>query len=180
MFSLFPEEEYPSAYAIDYEKMAVKGIRGVIFDIDNTLVPHGAPADGRSIELFRRLRGIGMATCLLSNNVDSRVRPFAEDVGSDFVCSAAKPLPGKYREAMERIGTDGEHTLYVGDQIFTDILGANLAGIRHTALVSKINRHEEIQIIFKRIPEKPILLFFRLKQKILGRKEEKGKQDKKD
>ena len=170
MFSLYPEEEYASAYDIDYERMAVSGIRGVLFDIDNTLVEHGAPADPRAIVLFRRLHELGLATCLLSNNVKPRVLPFARAVQSDFVCDAAKPLPGKYREAMRRMGTDEDSTLFVGDQIFTDILGANLAGIRHTALVGRIGRHEEIQIILKRIPEKPVVFSFRIRKKWRSRR----------
>ena len=63
----YPKERVESAYEIPYEKLYKRGIRGVIFDIDNTLVPHGAPADERALSLFARFHRIGLKTCLLSN-----------------------------------------------------------------------------------------------------------------
>ena len=78
----YPDHEVESAYGIEYSGLYAKGSRGVIFDIDNTLVPHGAPADGRARELFRKLRESGFGTVLLSNNKELRVKPFADDVSS--------------------------------------------------------------------------------------------------
>lgn len=69
----YPREWLNSTYEIPWEQWQKKGIRGVIFDIDNTLVEHGAPADKRAVELFERLRGLGIKTCLLSNNKEPRV-----------------------------------------------------------------------------------------------------------
>ena len=67
MFGTFyPGNYVDSAYEIPYEKLYERGYRGIIFDVDNTLVPHGAPADARAIELFERLRAIGFSTCILS------------------------------------------------------------------------------------------------------------------
>ena len=73
----YPKKMMDSAYEIPYETMLERGIRGVIFDIDNTLVPHGAPADERALDLFRRFHQMGMKTCLLSNNKEPRVAAFA-------------------------------------------------------------------------------------------------------
>ena len=67
--------------------------------------------------------------------------------------------------------TDGENTLFVGDQIFTDVMGGNLAGIR-TILVKPIHPKEEIQIVLKRIPEKLILFFYKITRKVFGEKYE--------
>ena len=64
----FPDEYMASTYVISFEKLFEEGYRGVIFDIDNTLVPHGAPADERAKKLFARLEKIGFQSCLLSNN----------------------------------------------------------------------------------------------------------------
>ena len=61
---------------------------------------------------------------------------------------------------MERLGTDKKNTLFVGDQIFTDIIGANLTGIR-SILVAPIDPHEEIQIVFKRFIEKPVIACYK-------------------
>lgn len=76
----FPDEYLESAYAVNYEKLYQEGVRGLLFDIDNTLVPHGAPADERAIALFERLRRIGFGYCLLSNNQIDRVAPFADEI----------------------------------------------------------------------------------------------------
>ena len=82
--NLYPGRMVSSVYEMDWEKLALT-YRGVIFDIDNTLVPHGAPADDRAKELFSRLHGLGMKTALVSNNGEERVRPFAEEVESIYL-----------------------------------------------------------------------------------------------
>ncbi len=156
---LYPGEYLDSTYTIDFDQLYADGYRGIIFDIDNTLVPHGAPADSRAIALFSHLHELGFVCMLLSNNKEPRVEPFAKAVGAKFICKAGKPKPSGYRHAMDVMGTDASNTLCIGDQIFTDIIGANLAGIR-TILVHPINPKEEIQIVLKRILEKPILFFY--------------------
>ena len=88
--AFYPDEWLDSAYDIPYEQFYQKGMRGIIFDIDNTLVPHGAPADERAVQLFERLRAIGFHTCLLSNNKEARVAPFAGQVGSDYIYKGQK------------------------------------------------------------------------------------------
>ena len=166
MNPFFPEEEYPDTYAIPYEKLYEMGIRGIIFDIDNTLVPPDAPADTRSRELFRRLRAIGLKTCLVSNNKGPRIRPFAEALRTPYVAKALKPRRFGYRKAMEIMGTKPEETISIGDQIFTDIWGARRMGI-HAVLVAPMEPKEEPQILLKRLFEKPVLMAWR-KRKTLA------------
>ena len=104
MFNAFyPREYVDSAYDIPYEEFYGRGIRGVIFDIDNTLVPHGAPADTRAVALFERLRGMGMETCLMSNNKEPRVTSFAAQVASRYLFKAGKPRIKGYKRAMELV-----------------------------------------------------------------------------
>ena len=160
----YPREWLNSTYEIPWEQWQKKGIRGVIFDIDNTLVEHGAPADKRAVELFERLRGLGIKTCLLSNNKEPRVASFAAAVHSPYIYKAGKPKPVNYRRAMQEMGTDATNTIFVGDQIFTDVYGANLAGIR-TILVKPIHPKEEIQIVLKRYLEKIVLHFYQKNRK---------------
>ncbi len=152
----FPDEYYESTYVIDFEQYYKDGYRGVIFDIDNTLVPHGAPADERSIAFFERLRKMGFDSVLLSNNKEPRVAMFNEPIGTHMIWKAGKPLPDKYCKAMELMNTDTENTLFVGDQLFTDILGAKNAGIK-ALLVKPMNPKEEIQIVLKRRLEAIVL-----------------------
>lgn len=152
----YPTDYFTSTYAIDFEKLYKMGYRAVIFDVDNTLVEHDAPADDRAKELISRLKDIGYQICFLSNNGEERVKMFNDEVNCQYIYKAGKPLPKGYNSAMELMGVAKEETLFVGDQIFTDIWGANNAGIR-SILVQPIAKHEEIQIVLKRIPEKWIL-----------------------
>ena len=164
-FLLYPEEYVDSTYRIDFDKLYKQGYRGIIFDIDNTLVPHGAPADERAISLFMHLKELGFHCMLLSNNKEPRVKMFNDAIRVQYIYKAGKPRPSAYRRAMVELGTDRSDTIFVGDQIFTDICGANLAGIR-TILVKPIHPKEEIQIVLKRYLEKIVLLCYRIHRKI--------------
>ena len=160
MFQRFyPHHEVDSAYVIDYDTLHKKGFRGIIFDIDNTLVPHGAPADERAKKLFAHLKETGYALMLLSNNKEPRVKSFNDEVGADYIYRAGKPGKAGYIKAMEKMGTNPANTLFVGDQLFTDIWGAKKAGIT-TYLVKPIHPKEEIQIVLKRYLEKIVLFFY--------------------
>ena len=161
MFKTFyPGEYLDSTYLINFEKLYIDGYRGLIFDIDNTLVEHGVAADQRAIDLFVKLRKIGFHTCLISNNQEPRVKPFADKVKTMFVSNAHKPSTINYIKAMRLMSTDKKNTIFIGDQLFTDVWGANRAGIR-TILVRPINKKEEIQIVFKRYLEKIVLYFYK-------------------
>ena len=152
----YPDNYIESTYQIDFAKLKEQGIKGVIFDIDNTLVPHGAPADERSVALFKRLKDIGYDTVLLSNNKEARVAMFNKPIGTKTIWKAQKPLPDNYKKAMEIMHTDTSNTLFVGNQLFTDVLGAKNAGIR-AILVKPMNPKEEIQIVLKRKLEAIVL-----------------------
>ena len=78
MSKLYPWAEAVSAYQIDYQKEYNNGVRGVLFDVDNTLVRHGAPATKQAKELFEHLHSIGLKTCIISNNKEPRVSPVCE------------------------------------------------------------------------------------------------------
>lgn len=125
MFKMFfPDEYLESTYRINFEELYRKGYRGIIFDIDNTLVPHGAPSDQKSEKLFENLKQIGFQCCLLSNNQYQRVSSFNEKIQVHFIENAHKPSRKNYLKAMELMGTSLENTLFVGDQLFTDVYGA--------------------------------------------------------
>ncbi len=156
----YPDRDAVTAYDIDYEKLYQQGYRGVIFDVDNTLVPHGAPADERALALFERLRQTGFQTVLLSNNKEPRVKSFSEQVGSLYIFKAGKPGTAGYERAMNLMNTDKDSTLFVGDQLFTDVWGAKRAGIL-SYLVNPIHPKEEIQIVLKRQLERVVLYFYR-------------------
>ncbi|WP_349670271.1 YqeG family HAD IIIA-type phosphatase [Lacrimispora sp.] len=162
----YPDEDVNSTYEIPFEDFYKKGIRGIIFDIDNTLVPHGAPADNRAKKMFVRLHELGMETCLLSNNKEPRVSAFAKDAGSlNFIFKGRKPGVEGYQRAMKLMGTNSSNTIFVGDQLFTDVFGAKRAGI-YSILVSRIHPKEEIQIRIKRALEFVVLYYYRKNKKM--------------
>ena len=162
----FPDSTVDSTYDINYEKLYKEGYRGILFDIDNTLVEHGKEATEQAKELFRKLKCIGFQCCLISNNKKNRVRTFNEEIGV-------------YYYAMELMNTDKETTVFVGDQLFTDIFGAKRIGLRNF-LVKPIDEHEEIQIVLKRKLEKIVLKEYRAKKREENKKKkwEKKKQKK--
>lgn len=161
MFDRFyPDRYVASTYVIDFEKLYSEGVRGLIFDIDNTLVPHGAPADERAEELFARLKRIGFNCCLISNNQEPRVKMFNKNIQVDYVYNAHKPSTKNYVKAMEIMGTGTADTVFIGDQLFTDVWGAKRAGIP-SILVKSIHPKEEIQIVLKRYLEKIVLHFYK-------------------
>ena len=164
MFEIFyPDHMITSAYSIPYEKLYERGIRALIFDIDNTLTEHGKPATERTIELMDRLKKIGFRICLLSNNKEARVKMFNEKIQVDYIYKAGKPKCSGYEQAMKKMGTTKKNTVFIGDQLFTDVWGAKRTGIE-TYLVEPIDKQEEIQIVLKRYLEKPILYCYKKNQ----------------
>lgn len=172
MLELFyPKEMRKSAYAVEYEELYEKGYRGIIFDIDNTLVGHGAPADEKAVLLIRRLKSIGYRLCFVSNNKEPRVKSFCGVLGVPYVFQAGKPKQDGYQKAVETMGLSKEQVFAVGDQIFTDTWGANRAGI-YSVLVGQLGKKEEIQIVLKRKLEYFVIKSYQKKQ--LKKAKEKG------
>ena len=118
----------------------------------------------RAKKLFKRLDAMGMQYCFTSNNKEPRVKAFCEAVGGKYyVYKANKPSIKGYETAMKLMGTDKKNTFFVGDQLFTDVYGANRTGI-HSILVTPMNPKEEIQIVIKRYFEKIVLWQYRKKK----------------
>ena len=163
MFQKFyPDVYLDSTYVIKFDELYRQGYRGVIFDIDNTLVPHGAPADERAKVLFAHLKELGFQCCLLSNNQKPRVEMFNKEIQVHYIENAHKPSVKNYRRAMELMHTDLKSTLFVGDQLFTDVYGARRTGM-YSILVKPIHPKEEIQIVLKRYLERIVLYFYKRK-----------------
>lgn len=161
---LCPTEWADSIYDYDFRKAYEKGFRGVILDIDNTLVPHDAPADERAAELCGKLKEIGIKPVIVSNNHEPRAKSFAEAVGVPFICDAGKPSVKGYGEALKILGLNKNEVLCVGDQLLTDIWGANNAGLS-SLLVEPLDKTTDTAWIkVKRVLEKPIKLLHNAKR----------------
>lgn len=158
----YPDEYLGSAYDIDYEKLYEEGVRGIIFDIDNTLVMHDAPPDDRSVRLLNDLDKMGFKILFLSNNKEPRVKSFRDNSVKNalYIFKASKPRRGGYIRAMEMMGTTKETTVFIGDQLFTDLWGAKRSGMM-SILVKPIDPKEEIQIVAKRVLESIVLSSYR-------------------
>lgn len=130
-FSLIPRGVYPSVLALDPAALTAAGIRLVLADLDNTLVPYGVTQPTQEILCWRgQLRAAGIELFLLSNSrKPQRVSQLAKALDVPFQGHAGKPRRGGYLQALTRMHCPPEQAVMVGDQIFTDILGANRAGI---------------------------------------------------
>ena len=157
----YPWERANSVFAIDYQKLYDLGYRAVLFDIDNTLVHHGKDSTPEVDELFRQIHRIGLKTILISNNGVTRIERFLRNIDSPYIPNADKPHPANYRKAMALLGVGLKETVFIGDQIFTDILGANRCGIP-SILVDFIPAPNETKIGIRRHLEKGILLCWRI------------------
>lgn len=155
----YPYEYAESVFALDYEKIFGKGYRGIIFDIDMTLVPHGENSTVAIDNLFKKIHAVGLKTLLLTNNDEDRVQSFIKNIDTPYICNAGKPDTKNYFRAVEMLGLRREEVIFVGDQIFIDIYGANKSGLANI-LVHYVTAHEEKNIGIRRNLEKIILKFY--------------------
>lgn len=130
-FSPIPQERYESIYEIDGKSLRERGVRLLLMDLDNTISPYGCNEPARNLaEWVAELRGAGVEPFILSNSrKPTRVQEFAGKLGVPFHRRAGKPKRGGFLAAMQEMGCSRRETAMVGDQIFTDILGANRAGV---------------------------------------------------
>ncbi len=138
-----PYDVLPSVKAIDLNALKSSGFKGVIFDVDNTLIPY----DDRAVKpwhqaLFTELERLGLKTMMLTNNHHQDVKDFADACGIDVILSANKPLKRGYRKALKRLNLKPSETMMVGDQFMTDLYGASKVGMP-TILVPPIKRKSE-------------------------------------
>ncbi len=139
------------------------GIRGLLLDLDNTLTTHDnpRPADGVP-EWIGRMKDAGIKMCIVSNNHPPRVKPFADKLEIPFVCEGKKPLSKGFKEAKAVMGLPWDELAVVGDQIFTDVLGANMKRLKcvfvfpieyETTKFFKFKRKMEIPFLPKKLTE---------------------------
>ena len=134
------------------------GVKGILLDVDNTLTIHDAPDLTDSVkEWLQHMKDSSYALIIVSNNNAQRVAPFAEKIGLPFYALARKPLPFGYRSAAKQLGVDVKQCVAIGDQIFTDILGANLSGMNSILLEPIQPEVDQKFIVFKRKIERPLL-----------------------
>lgn len=138
----YPSEYHQSIYDIDFEALRDAGIHGLVVDLDNTIIPRNSHTASASLkEWLATAKSLGFNICILSNNWMTRVSRIATQLDLPLVARAAKPRKRAFTMAMEAIGSTVDSTAVIGDQIFTDVFGGNLAGL-HTILVVPISDQE--------------------------------------
>ncbi len=157
---LFPAAYVDSVFDIDFDVLYERGYRGIIFDVDNTLVHHGKDSNERVDALFAALHAIGFKTLILSNNDSARIERFLKNIDSPYIADADKPHTAGYREALTLLGIERQNVLCIGDQIFTDILGANRSGI-DSILVHFIRSGTHERLGLRRRAEQAVLALYR-------------------
>jgi len=150
---LKPDFYYNTVYDIPYDELWQKEIRGLIFDLDNTLAPY---ADNRPsakiVALVKRLQRMGFKVCLLTNNTNKRLERFTKPLGLPGFANAAKPLTRGVRKSMNVMGTKRGYTAIIGDQILSDVWAGKNARLT-TVLVNPISNKDFFFVRFKRMIE---------------------------
>lgn len=159
---LAPRQFLDHIFFLDLVALQERGIRGIIVDLDNTLVAwnRGGAAPGEVADWLATVRQRGFEACILSNNYPERVAAFSDRLPVPAIHRAGKPRRGGFRRAMELMGTTPAETAVVGDQVFTDILGGNRLGL-HTILVVPISKKEFVGTRLVRQIERILLAYLR-------------------
>jgi hypothetical protein len=154
---LTPDYYYDSVFLIPYDELWKKNIRGIIFDIDNTLTRFDEKQPSAKIAaLLHKLERMGFRLCLVTNNTNKRLAHFNENLTLPGIANAIKPLTRGVRYAMETMGTKPAHTVIIGDQVLSDIWAGKNAKIT-TILVKPISERDFFFVRAKRVIERIIL-----------------------
>ena len=157
MEKYIPDMYQQSIYTIDYQKLLNKGIKCLLFDLDNTLVPVTDRKPTKKLhELFDNLKNEGFKVIIFSNSTKNRLKPFKEELNVDCCASARKPFKEKFLLVLKEYRYNVNEVAIIGDQILTDIVGGNKIGIL-TVLINPISSKDFFVTKFNRIREKRIM-----------------------
>lgn len=157
MKALKPDRFVSRVDVIDPREILDQGVAGVLIDLDNTLKPRDrSDVPVELADWVGTLKDAGLKVCLLSNNWHETVSGVADRLGIAYVSKAVKPLPFSYLIGMRRMGTNRRDTLMIGDQIFTDVLGARLLGLPVWA-VPPLAKHDLAHTLFLRKVERALV-----------------------
>lgn len=170
MLNLFlPDKHVQSIYDIKPDYLKKEGKKGIIVDLDNTLVPWNVEtATEKVITWLEEMKEAGIQVTIFSNNNEERVTFFAEPLGMPYIYKANKPLQGAFRRTRREMQLRRDEIVVVGDQLLTDVLGGNRAGL-FTILVVPIVQSDAAITKFNRRLERMILNHFYRKGKLTRR-----------
>lgn len=158
-----PNQHVKSIFEIEPEQLKEKGIKGIITDLDNTLVEWDRPrATPRVVEWFEKMKRHNIKITIVSNNAQERVKAFSEPLEIPFLYRAKKPLSYAFLQAAKQMGLKKEETVVIGDQLLTDIFGGNRSGFK-TILVVPVSQTDGLATKFNRFVERRLMNWFRKK-----------------
>lgn len=161
-----PDQHVKSIFEIHPESLKEKGIKGIITDLDNTLVEWDRPnATPKLIEWFDNMRRHEILVTIVSNNNERRVKSFSDPLQIPFIFQARKPMTRAFNRALKQMGLRKDETVVIGDQLLTDVLGGNRSGF-HTILVVPVAQTDGFVTRFNRKVERRILNWFRKQGKL--------------
>ncbi|MEK3981126.1 YqeG family HAD IIIA-type phosphatase [Psychrobacillus sp. FSL K6-2836] len=172
MYSNFiPSEFVRSVFHITPEMLKDKGIKGIITDLDNTLVEWDRPdATPKLIEWFASIKAAGIQVTIVSNNNELRVKSFADPLGIPFIFKARKPLGKAFRQALSIMTVKREEVVVIGDQLLTDVFGGNRQKL-HTILVIPVAKSDGFVTKFNRMVERRIFSYLDKKGQVTWEEE---------
>ena len=154
---MLPDAYAPGIALISLDRLAEAGVRGIILDLDNTLVAYRESTLAPEVAAWvASARERGFLVALLSNNFEERVAAIGSQLGIPTVPSAMKPLPLGFLRALKLLGTARRETVVVGDQLFTDVVGARLVGLR-AILTEPISEQGFVTTRVLRVVERALL-----------------------
>ena len=157
MENYVPDLYKKSIYVIDYNKLKNNGIKCLLFDLDNTIVPYNEKVPPKKvIDLFKKLKEIGFKVIIFSNSGKRRLKIFKETLEVDCCPRACKPSTKKFIKVMKELSFNESEVAIIGDQIMTDILGGNLTGIT-TILINPISKNDIIFTKINRLRERRVI-----------------------
>ncbi|WHZ01812.1 YqeG family HAD IIIA-type phosphatase [Neobacillus sp. YX16] len=158
-----PDEHVKSILDIHPEDLKKRGVKGIITDLDNTLVEWDRPnATPELVKWFEQIKKHNILVTIVSNNNEMRVKEFSDPLQIPFIFQARKPMVRAFNKALSQMGIKKEEAVVIGDQLLTDVLGGNRSGF-HTILVVPVAQTDGFFTKFNRFAERRILNWFRRK-----------------
>lgn len=152
-----PSDYATSIYEIELDALIAKGIKGIITDLDNTLIEwNRANATPKLIEWFKKVEEKGLLVTIISNNNRERVGAFADPLSLPFIYDAKKPMSASFKRAIRDMGLEPSQIAVIGDQLVTDVFGGNRLGL-HTILVKPVASSDGFWTRFNRKIERMLL-----------------------
>lgn len=157
-----PDRYFDTVYEVSAEMLAQNGIKGIILDIDNTLVPYEIPTPTDENKAWlKSMWNAGIKTSFVSNNHKERVELYNESLGCPAFFDSGKPFKKACKKALDAMELEPKQTVLIGDQVFTDVLAGRNSGLGMCILVKPIKDKTNLFFKFKRLLERPVIAAYK-------------------